>query len=141
MALIWRDSMSVGNDAIDHDHRYLVCYVNTVELALQNPKEKEVLLTSLSQLYNYAYEHFMREEIIQKKILYPEINSHRMEHKKLLEELMELKNKLKKNYDVDDISKRYDEIITFLRHWLIDHVLNTDMLLKPYLLKHPKNLS
>ena len=140
MALIWRDSMSVSNDSIDHDHRYLVCYLNTVELALQNPKEKEVLFTSLTQLYNYAYEHFMREEIIQQKISYPDINSHRLEHKKLLEELMELKNKMKQDYNTEEIEKRYDEIVSFLRHWLVDHVLNTDMLLKPYLSKHPKHL-
>ena len=140
MALIWRDSMSVNNDSIDHDHRYLVCYLNTVELALQNPKEKEVLITSLTQLYNYAYEHFMKEEIIQQKISYPDITSHRMEHKKLLEELMELKNKMKQEYNTEEIEKRYDEIVSFLRHWLVDHVLNTDMLLKPYLCKHPKHL-
>ena len=141
MALIWRETMSVGNDTIDHDHRYLVCYLNTVELALQNPEEREVVLLSLTQLYNYAYEHFMKEEIIQQKISYPDINSHRIEHKKLLEELMELKNNIKQKYANEDIKKQYNEIVTFLRHWLIDHVLNTDMLLKPYLSKHPKYLS
>jgi hemerythrin len=133
--------MSVGNDAIDHDHRYLVCYLNTVELALQNPEEKEVLLSSLQQLYNYAYEHFMKEEIIQQKISYPEIQKHRIEHKKLLEDLSKMKNNLETKYDKQDINNRYEEIVAFLRHWLIDHVLNTDMLLKPYLSKHPKHLS
>ncbi len=141
MALIWRDGMSVGNDTIDHDHRYLVCYLNTVELALQKPEEKELILTSLSQLYNYAYDHFMREEAIQRKIEFPDRSEHGNEHKRLLEELSELKNNIKTNYKKEDIDKRYDEIVSFLRHWLIDHVLNTDMQLKKYLKNHPKNLS
>ena len=141
MALIWRNTMSVGNDTIDHDHRYLVCYLNTVELALQNPEEKEILLSSLTELYNYAYKHFLREEIIQQKISYPDINKHKIEHKQLLEELLDLKNNMKMKYDTKEINHSYDEIVSFLRHWLIDHVLNTDMLLKPYLLKYPKYLS
>ncbi|NPA73798.1 MAG: hemerythrin family protein [Epsilonproteobacteria bacterium] len=139
MALIWRRGMSVGNETIDHDHRYLVCYLNTVELALQKPENEEVLLTSLSQLYNYAYEHFIREESIQKKIKYPNIKEHRKEHQQLLEELLDLKNKIKNEYDNEHISKNYDEIVKFLRHWLIDHVLNTDMAMKKYLEKYPKN--
>ncbi len=141
MALIWRDAMSVGNNIIDADHRYLICYVNTVELALQKPDEKEVLMSALSQLYDYAYEHFMREERIQQKISYPEFNKHRQEHKELLEQLLELRNKINSHYSEADIDKHYSEIVSFLRHWIIDHVLNTDRLLIPYLSKFTKNFA
>ncbi len=141
MALLWRNTMSVCNDAIDHDHRYLVCYLNTVELALQTPENRDLLVESLTQLYNYAYEHFMREEIIQAKIKYPDIQMHKNEHKRLLEELLDLKNSIKSKLSTQEIESRFDELITFLRHWLIDHVLKEDMQLKPYLQKHSPNLS
>ncbi len=141
MALIWRDAMSVGNNIIDADHRYLICYVNTVELALQNPEEKEILLSAMSQLYDYAYEHFMREERIQQRISYPDFNKHRQEHKELLEQLVALRNKINRDYSNEDISAQYSEIVSFLRHWLIDHVLNTDRLLIPYLSKFTKNFA
>ncbi len=141
MALIWRDQMSVGNDVIDKDHRYMICFLNTVTLALQKPEEREILLGALTQLYNYAYEHFMREEMIQKKISYPELLLHRHEHKELLEQLLELKNKIKYDYSDHYINEKYDELVSFLKHWLVDHVLKTDLKLKHYLQKFPKNFS
>lgn len=133
--------MSVHNEQIDRDHRYMVCYLNTVELALQNPDEMGVLLTAISQLYNYAYEHFMREELIMKKISYPAFNDHRKEHKDLLEQLLKLKVDLESHYTKEEILEKYDEIVKFLRHWLVDHVLLTDMKLKPFLSQYPKDLS
>ncbi len=141
MALIWRDKMSVGNDVIDKDHRYMVCFLNTVTLALQKPEEREVLLSALTQLYNYAYEHFMREEIIQKKISYPELIRHRHEHKELLEELLKLKNKIEFDYSDSEINDKYEDLVLFLKHWLMDHVLKTDLKLKSYLAKFPNDFS
>ncbi len=141
MTLIWRESMSVNNDQIDNDHRYMVCFLNTVELALQEPEKMDVILQALTQLYNYAYEHFMREELIQKKISYPDYDMHRKEHKELLEDFLKLKIKIENQYTKEEIKEKYDEIVKFLRHWLIDHVLKTDMKLKPFLLQYKKNLS
>ncbi len=139
MALIWRENMSVANNSIDHDHKYMVCYVNTVMLALQKPEEKEILLTSLSQLYSYAEEHFSREEHIQQMIKYPDYVKHKIEHKKLLHDLNDLQKKIKDEYNNEEIDEKYHEIVSFLKHWLVDHVLNTDMLLKPYLVKYKRN--
>jgi hemerythrin len=141
MALIWRDAMSIGNDVIDHDHRYLICYLNTVELALQTPDEGDILSSSLSHLYDYAYEHFMREEIIQQKINYPKLSDHQKEHKRLLSQLLQLQVKINSDYTKEDIENRFSELVSFLKHWMVDHVLNEDMQLKPYLLKHPKDLA
>ena len=119
----------------------IICYINTVELSLQNPEEKEILLSSLTQLYDYAYEHFVREERIQQKMSYPDMRQHQIEHRELLEQLLELKNKIKSDYSKEDMDERYDEIVSFLRHWLIDHVLNTDRLLMPHLSKFTRNFS
>ena len=38
--IVWREQkMSVGNTMIDADHRYLMCLINTVELALRSRHE------------------------------------------------------------------------------------------------------
>jgi len=34
-----------------------------------------------------------------------------------------------------------EEVIDLLRHWLIDHVLKEDLEMKPFLSKHPPDLS
>ena len=46
MPVVWRDEMSVGNDHIDRDHRYLLCLFNSIELALSHENKDELLLVS-----------------------------------------------------------------------------------------------
>ena len=140
MAILWRDSMSVGNDLSDRDHRYLLCYINTIELALQTPEEKDILDGAMKQLYEYALGHFQREEMIQSKISYPGLQKHRIEHKELLKQLNEIKTSIEKNNDPKDLIERSSDTINFLRHWLLDHVLQKDKQLQPFLSDYPKSL-
>jgi hemerythrin len=140
MALLWQKTMSVGNDAIDHDHRYLISFINTIELVLQSPEDKKSIMDALDQLYEYGEEHFQREETIQRKIKYPKSLNHKHIHSKLLDQLKVVKEKIKGLDSAGEISKYAPELTTYLRGWLINRVFNEDMLLKPYLLKHPKGL-
>lgn len=43
MSIIWRPQMSVGNEIIDTEHRYLLCLVNTLELSLHTNAEVETV--------------------------------------------------------------------------------------------------
>ncbi len=104
MAIIWRKGMSVGNDIIDHDHHFMINFINTVELVLQNPEEKEMLLEVLDQLHDYSINHFRREESIQRKIEYPQSLSHKNAHSTLLKELEKLKKEIKK---LPNLQKKY----------------------------------
>jgi len=140
MALLWQNTMSVGNDAIDHDHRYLISFVNTIELVLQSPEDKKSIMIALEQLYEYGEEHFKKEEAIQRKIKYPQSLNHKHSHSKLLDQLKVVQAKVKGLESSGEISKYAPELTTYLRGWLVNHVFNEDMLLKPYLLKHPKGL-
>jgi hemerythrin len=141
MAIIWRKAMSVANDLIDHDHHFMVNFVNTVELILQNPEEKEMLIEVLDQLHEYSVNHFRREESIQRKIQYPQSLHHKNTHSTLMSDLEKLQDEIKNTKSTEEISKRSDEIIAFLRNWLINHVINEDMKLKPFLEKLPKGFS
>lgn len=138
MAIIWRKAMSVGNDIIDHDHHFMVNFVNSIELILQDPSAKEMLLEVFDQLYDYSVDHFRREETIQRKIEYPKSLQHKNSHSTLLSQLEKLKTELEEIKSSKEIEKKSSEIINFLRMWLINHVLDEDMLLKPYLEKYPR---
>jgi len=141
MAIIWRSGMSVSNDIIDYDHQFLINLINTIELILQTPEEKDLLLEAFSQFHNYAKGHFQREESIQRNIQYPNSLHHRGLHSTLLSELNELKQKIIETKTTDEIEKKAPEIVEFLKRWLVNHVLNEDLLLKPYLEKHPRGFS
>ena len=141
MAIIWRNGMSVGNDLIDHDHQFLINFINTIELILQNPNEKKLLLEAFEQFQKYAEGHFKREESIQRKIEYPSSLHHKGLHSNLNQELSTLIKKIVNSKDAEELKKQAPEIVEFLKHWLINHVLNEDLKLRPYLEKHPRGYS
>lgn len=137
MAIIWRKGMSVGNNLIDHDHHFMINFINTVELVLQEPVDKEMLMEVLEQLHEYSIGHFRREESIQRKIEYPQSLHHKNSHTTLLTDLEKLRKEIEETKSTEEIAGRSEEIIFFLRNWLINHVLNEDMKLKSYLEKLP----
>lgn len=141
MAIIWRKGMSVSNDVIDHDHYFMINFLNTIELVLQTPNEREMLKEVLNQLHEYAVNHFRREESIQRKIEYPQSLHHKNSHSSLLKELEDLQNEINENDKSEEISKNAPHINEFLRGWLINHILKEDKQLKPYLEQHPRGLS
>ena len=52
--IVWREQkMSVGNTMIDADHRYLMCLINTVELALRSESYRDVIDIVLEQLEQF----------------------------------------------------------------------------------------
>ncbi len=129
--IIWRKEMSVGNPMIDGDHRYLICLINTVELALSNESYKDVLDTVLDQLDEYTREHFAREEKLQLELYYLKRDEHAQQHAELIRELGEIRRKVRSVKEPDMGKEIAGEIALLLRHWLIDHILQRDMLMKP----------
>lgn len=130
--IIWRDQMSVGNELIDGDHRYLMCLINTVELALRSESYRDVLDTVLDQLDQYTREHFAREEELQIRLHYVKHDVHSLRHRELVRELGQIRAKA--TAAMEDPNAAADtsaEIAQLLRHWLVDHVLQDDMLMKP----------
>lgn len=138
MAIIWRNAMSVNNDIIDHDHHFLINFINTIELLLKTPDEKEMLVEVFDQMYDYTSKHFRREEVIQRKIEFPKSLHHKNAHVALLASLREIQKELDETNSFEEIEKKSNDVINFLRSWLMDHIIKEDMQLKPYLEKHPR---
>jgi len=131
MALLWRSQFSVGNDLIDSDHQYLLEIINRAEVCLK--AVNAVALTSvLDELAHYGKSHFEREEIVAKAVGYPNADSLHLSHTALVEQLKQFHEGMDANWTQKDVAK----FTTFLRDWLIQHVIKEDMLMKPWLTKH-----
>lgn len=141
MAFLWRKIMSVGNDLIDHGHRHLIGYINTIELLLQSANDKELITEALEQLHDATVRNFRIEESIQRKIGFPQTLHHRREHKKLLNQLNEVIENIEQCRTSQELSDYAPELIIFLRNWIVDHVFHEDMLLRPFLIKYPRAYS
>lgn len=147
MAIVWREQMSVGNDIIDRDHKYLICLMNSIELALKHDDTLELLPVFTGQLVSYTEEHFAREEDIQKKAQYPLANEHKREHANLIQKLGELSHivedfidkKTKDELDLEEETELNQKILALARQWILEHVIKEDKRMEHYLRKLPQN--
>lgn len=133
MSLAWREQLSVGNNVIDSDHRYLIDIINRVEMSLNRKAAKE-LAAELESLTRYSQEHFVREEKIALAAGYTQTPKLGDSHAALLAKLEQVK------LEVSQMGQEWsdetaDHFASLLRNWLVDHVIREDLLMKPALQK------
>ena len=130
MALQWHEQLSVGNDLIESDHKYLIDLINQSELALAT-KSRAELTTALDKLSRYSTAHFSMEEKVATAVGYGQVDHLNKSHEALLLKLDQVKQEIGDEWT--DASAEH--FCAFLRTWLINHVIKEDMLLKPFLKK------
>ncbi len=133
MTLIWRKPLEIGDETIDTDHKYLICMINTVELTMRTPEHRDLLPATLEQLVEYTNAHFKREESIMLLTNYPRYMQHKQQHQLLIQELDDIQKKLQERGGGEFSDGECAELAKLFRHWLIDHLVKEDMLLKPWL--------
>lgn len=131
MSLQWREQLSVANDLIDADHKYLIEVINEAEHCLSS-RQPAKLAAALDTLSRYSKVHFAREELLAKAAGYPEAAHLQASHEELLTQLDTTRRELGDAWS-DAVAEQFS---TLLRNWLINHVIKEDMLLKPYFQKH-----
>ena len=119
--LSWQDDYCVGNEMIDNDHKALFQMINEFYDAFQESRKRSQLTPLLTQLVRYAEEHFQREEKTMAYYAYPETEVHHQIHERLVETIFELNNRL----ELDPMPLDRDAVM-FLKHWLVDHILQED---------------
>ncbi|MFQ5620010.1 MAG: bacteriohemerythrin [Rhodospirillales bacterium] len=138
MTIIWRDEMSVGDERIDGDHKRLINLVNGFEWATVGEVNFALLKKILSDLENYTVVHFEREEEIQDTIDYPYRDAHKAAHRSLIHELHKVQEHVTAAAakEGEEGTKVAQEMAVFLKHWIVDHVIEEDLRMKPFILKH-----
>lgn len=122
MALIeWSEHYSVKVKNIDNQHKKLVGLINELHSAMREAHGKDVLGKILNDLTDYTVFHFSTEEKLMKDNGYPGYIAHKSEHDKLTKQVTELKDNLESGKSV--ISQ---EVLFFLKDWLLNHIAVTD---------------
>lgn len=123
MALIeWKDAYSVGADDLDRDHMRLIDIINRVAEA---DEQGGSVSWAIEELDDYARYHFRREEQRMKAAELEELPEHTAQHKAFLEWLRSVKSSL----HLDAQAQYYlaPTMKSYLREWLDNHILKTDM--------------
>jgi len=119
--ITWSDRYSVGIARIDAQHQRLVELINELHAAMLAGAGRQVVGKTVDGLVAYTVSHFTGEEGLLKSAAYPNLEQHKAEHTKLLEQVRRLKEKTQ----APDAALTL-EVSGFLQHWLIDHISNVD---------------
>jgi hemerythrin len=124
MEYVWNESLAVGQETIDGQHKQLFAAINDlIRICSKGEFSREELKKSLDFLNDYTIKHFFDEEQIQLKYKYPDYENHKQLHescKKALHELM-----------VEWIMKGssgtlFEGLKVKVADWLVNHIKTQD---------------
>ncbi|MGY6274221.1 bacteriohemerythrin [Methylomonas sp. MgM2] len=123
--LPWNEAFETGLPEIDIQHKKLVRLINQLAQEWSSLVEVERLNLVLEELEAYASYHFQTEEAIWHRYLSEDAweKSHKEAHQSFTNKIMQLKSQ--------ETSKPLDavieDVLKFLTHWLLYHILDSDM--------------
>lgn len=117
----WNDSFLVGVEPFDDHHKHLVDLLNRSYNELEHDAPPESCGELLDELSDYVSYHFVREELWMMESSYPRYEQHIAEHNSYIQRLQEFQQDYKQGKAETSL-----EIFTFLRRWLIEHILKSD---------------
>lgn len=126
----WSDSLSVGIQEIDEQHKVLINLINRLfDETIVNQATASVTEGILDELIQYTIVHFAVEESLFRIFDYPAIDAHMSRHVDLKAQVLELQKKIKQGQSVNS------DLLLFLKKWLTNHILQEDKQYAPFLIK------
>jgi len=129
MAIIdWSEQLSVGIAHIDDQHRKLIEMINNLHDHVIRGNAQELVGPVLGQLVAYAKNHFAIEEVLFRQNGYPDAAAHEQEHQAFRQQAAALESDF-----IAGKAPVTQKTMGFLRGWLLNHIMGTDMKYKPFL--------
>lgn len=119
--IVWKEEYSLGVKEIDEQHQKMFVIINDLYHAIQQSKDKEVMLATIDELINYADYHFSVEEKYFAEFKYEDTVAHIKTHddyRKMIAGFVE-------EYKGGESLLSY-KILDYLEDWWIGHILGTD---------------
>ena len=130
MGIEWRESLSIGVDDIDNQHKQLLSHFDQLLKACETGKGIDELKRLLGFLDGYVIKHFRDEEGIQRLHRYPGYATHKLEHDSFVARL----DSLKQEIATEGVALHHViETNHLLLTWLIHHISTVDVQLGKFL--------
>jgi len=128
--ITWDEHFSMGIDEIDRQHKQLVKMVNEMldlgGVTVTSEKVSDVL----TRMTEYADYHFSSEEKLMQSSGFPEFKAHALEHAAFMRKTAELAMGTMQEHQAVP-----QELLAYLKEWLVNHILESDMRYKPYFMR------
>jgi hemerythrin len=121
--LQWDESLSVGIELIDEQHRQWIERLNDVDDAIESHRDIHQISSTLEFLVDYTRLHFGTEERHMTENDYPGLEDHKARHEELKGTLDNLVDDFREEGATDALS---EAIGTFLFNWLRNHIKDVD---------------
>lgn len=131
MAIAWDDSYAIGDDGIDSDHRAMMALIGRLQTLTSGLGDGESIVSTISQLRDLCFGHFVREEALQTRIGFPDIEAHRLGHQMLLKRL----DAVLRHFAEGSDHIRFGILRTLgdsLATWMVFHITRGDIEMRPY---------
>lgn len=129
----WCAEYSVGNSEIDAQHQKLLSITRDLHQAMTEGRGQPALGPILMELVRYTEDHFSFEEELLAASRYPALSSHQQSHRKLVQELRDLRLK-----SLDCKLTATLETMASLRCWLVEHIKGKDQAYARTLILHSR---
>lgn len=130
MGIEWRESLAIGVEAIDNQHKELLLRFDRLLNACQAGQRVVELKRLQVFLEEYVHTHFNDEEALQRLHNFPGYEVHRAEHLYFIEQI----NKLKSETEEKGVSTHnVIETNNMLLKWLLHHISEVDTKLGAFL--------
>jgi hemerythrin-like metal-binding protein len=126
----WKAEYSVGVDAIDDQHKYLLNLIGRIDIATED-SDAAAIVEAIVDVRRYAEIHFVEEEDLMREIEYPDLDNHKAMHQRFLEKANEFLDELEQNPLAVSA-----EISNYLSNWWTHHIKKTDAKFARHLLNH-----
>ena len=100
---------------IDQQHQEIVNMLNRLNDAVKNHKSRKDIYQIIDDVISHTTSHFETEELLMVQSGYPEIELHKDQHKRLVQEALRLKDKL------DSVGEAM--FTEWFKHWPFANVL------------------
>ncbi len=121
MLVEWDGTLELGIEEIDEHHRKLMDILNQCYQALMLNNHTRQLEEIVKELKDYTQYHFRAEERLMSDTGYQAAGAHLKAHRQFVDSIAEFDQRASAGESFVAI-----EVLTFLKEWLVAHILSTD---------------
>lgn len=118
--LEWSEKFSVNESHMDTHHKMILKYLSELQGEISGKGASGKVGETLKALADYAAIHFNEEESLMLKMNFPGLDAQVKQHAYFINEIKEMF----KQYDNGSLPGQ--SVISFLRDWFINHILQED---------------